>query len=190
MNEGVKGGQGRHDDGAELECDNSERRDRLSGGDTGLNTILNGGIPRDSLYIVTGPPGAGKTVFAQQMSFAAAAVGLRVIYFTNVSEPHAKLVQHMRGFAFYEPDVVGERIRIYNITAQIRDKGFKETCNFIVETVRGERANLVIIDSFRGLKHVLDVHPRDRGAIFDLAAQSQSWAAPACWWANIPRTRS
>lgn len=146
-------------------------RTRLSTGDQAFDRVLGGGIPRDSLYIIAGPPGAGKTVLAQQISFAAARAGTRVIYFTNVSEPHSKLVEHISNFGFYVSDLIGDRIQIYNITSQVRNRGFKETLDFIVDTVRGEKAGLVIIDSFRGLKHVLEVGVRDRGAIFDLAAQ-------------------
>lgn len=147
------------------------RRGKLSAGHAAIDTVLGGGIPRDSLYVLTGPPGAGKTILAQQISFTAAKNGLHVIYFTNVSEPHSKIVEHIRGFDFYEPNQIGERIQIYNITSQVRDKGFKETLDFIVDTVRGEKADLVVVDSFRGLKHVLDVSVRARGAIFDAAAQ-------------------
>ena len=85
-----------------------------------------------------------------------------MVYFTNVSEPHAKLVEHMRDFAFYEADLVGDRVRIYNITSQIRNKRFRDTLEFVVDTVRGENVDLVVVDSFRGLKHVLDVSVRER----------------------------
>jgi circadian clock protein KaiC len=146
-------------------------RAKFSAGHPAIDLVLGGGIPRDSLYVLTGPPGAGKTILAQQISFTAAKAGLRTIYFTNVSEPHSKIVEHIRSFDFYERDQIGERIQIYNITSQVRNKGFKETLDFIVDTVRSEKADLVIIDSFRGLKHVLEVSVRSRGAIFDAAAQ-------------------
>lgn len=146
-------------------------RGKLSAGHPALDTVLGGGLPRDSLTILTGPPGAGKTILAQQISFSAAKAGLRAIYFTNVSEPHAKIIQHIRNFAFYETDLIGDRIQIYNVTSQVRNKGFKETLDFIVDTVRNEKADLVIVDSFRGLKHVLEVSVRARGAMFDAAAQ-------------------
>jgi len=149
----------------------SMERSKLSAGHAALDIVLGGGIPRSSLYVLTGPPGAGKTILAQQISFTAAKAGLHAIYFTNVSEPHSKIVEHIRSFDFYESNQIGERIQIYNITSQIRNKGFKETLDFIVDTVRNEKADLVIIDSFRGLKHVLDVSVRARGAIFDAAAQ-------------------
>jgi len=66
-----------------------------------------------------------------------------------VSEPHSKLIQHIRNFGFYEDGLIGSSIRIYNITSQVRDKGFQQTLDFVVETVRSEKADLVV-DSFRG----------------------------------------
>lgn len=154
-----------------LRAEGSRRRSKLTAGHPALDTVLGGGIPHDSLYVLTGPPGAGKTILAQQISFAAAKSEMHVIYFTNVSEPHSKIVEHISAFGFYEPDLIGERIQIYNITSQVRNKGFKETLDFIVDTVRAEKADLVVVDSFRGLKHVLEVSARARGAMFDAAAQ-------------------
>jgi circadian clock protein KaiC len=144
---------------------------KFSTGNPAIDSILGGGIPKDSLYIITGAPGAGKTIFAQQIAFATAKLGLKVVYFTNVSEPHAKLIEHVRQFDFFQNDLIGSNIQIYNITSQIRDKGLKETLDFVVNTVRADEADLIIIDSFRGLKHILDVGVRDRAAIFDLAAR-------------------
>jgi circadian clock protein KaiC len=144
---------------------------KLSTGQIGLDQVLAGGIPNNALYIVSGPPGAGKTILAQQIAFTAAKAGLNVIYFTNVSEPHAKLVEHIRLFDFFQEDVLGHQINLYNIGSQIRDKGFQATLDFIIETVRTDQADLVVIDSFRGLKHALEITPRERGAIFDLAAR-------------------
>ncbi len=144
---------------------------KLSTGQDGLDQVLAGGIPNNALYIVSGPPGAGKTILAQQIAFTAAKSNLKVIYFTNVSEPHAKLVEHIRRFDFFQEDVLGQQINLYNIGSQIRDKGFQATLDFIVETVRNDQADLMVIDSFRGLKHALDITPRERGVIFDLAAR-------------------
>jgi circadian clock protein KaiC len=156
---------------SELVSESPPKPSKLSTGQAALDMVLGGGIPRASLTIVAGPPGAGKTILAQQISFAAAQDGLQVIYFTNVSEPHAKLVEHIRAFDFYAPDVIGDQIRLYNITSQIRNKGFRETLDFVVDTVRREKADMVVVDSFRGLKHVLEVSVRDRAALFDMAAQ-------------------
>src|SRR3712207_1059537 len=59
-------------------------RPKLSAGNPSLDRVLGGGIPRDSLSILAGPPGAGKTIMAQQIAFSAAQAGQKVVYFTNV----------------------------------------------------------------------------------------------------------
>lgn len=155
--------------------DGERPRDRrtqtLSLGDGALDHLFGGGIPRGSLMLLTGSPGAGKTILAQQTAFAAARSGLNVIYFSNVSEPHDKLVAHMRDFAFFDLSLLGPRIQMYNITSQLGQSTLAEALSYVVATVRKERAELVIIDSFRGLKHILESGANARRAIFDLGAQ-------------------
>jgi circadian clock protein KaiC len=140
-------------------------------GEHALDTVFGGGLPRGSLAIITGTPGAGKTIMAQQIAFAAARSGLKVIYFTNVSEPHDKLVVHMREFAFFDLSLLGSRILMFNITSQVGEGNLAEALSYIVTTVRRERADLVIVDSFRGLRHMLDTGSQARRAVFDLGAQ-------------------
>lgn len=147
------------------------RRAKLTFGQPALDAVFGGGIPRDSLTVLTGPPGAGKTILALQLTFAVGKEGQRVIYFTNVSEPHAKLVEHLRSLSFFDDAYLNESIRIYNIPTQARNRGFRETLDFIVATVRSERATMVVIDSFRGLKHNFGTSNQDRLAIFDMSAQ-------------------
>ncbi|GAC1384197.1 MAG: ATPase domain-containing protein [Herpetosiphon sp.] len=146
-------------------------RAKISAGSAALDVILGGGIPRESVNIISGPPGVGKTILALQIAFSAAGEGRQAIYFTNVSEPHAKIIEHMRDFAFYKPELVGDKLQLYNITREVRLKGLKDTLDFIVGTVRREKADVVVVDSFRGLKHVLATTMISRSAIFDITAQ-------------------
>lgn len=136
-----------------------------------LDLILGGGLPHNSMTIIAGPPGAGKTIVAEQIAFAAAKQGMQIIYFTNMSEPHTKLLQHMREFSFFDESVLGSQIQVYNINTRTRQQGLATTLQFIVEVARSDKANLIIVDSFRGLKQVLEASMRDRGEIFDMSAQ-------------------
>ena len=52
---------------------------RLPSGIPGLDTILAGGLFRGGSYLVTGLPGTGKTILANQLAFHQIAAGGRVV---------------------------------------------------------------------------------------------------------------
>ena len=54
--------------------------DRLVTGIPGLDFVLEGGLPKGGVYIVHGPPGAGKTILANQICFHQAKQGERAVY--------------------------------------------------------------------------------------------------------------
>ncbi|MGA7217919.1 MAG: ATPase domain-containing protein [Candidatus Sulfotelmatobacter sp.] len=63
---------------------------RVGTGCEGLDTILEGGLPRGRIYLVEGDPGAGKTTLALQFCLEGAAKGERSLYIT-LSESRADL---------------------------------------------------------------------------------------------------
>src|SRR5262250_484038 len=56
--------------------------ERLSTGIAGLDAILQGGFPRDRLYLVDGDPGTGKTTLAMQFLLDGARRGEGALYVT------------------------------------------------------------------------------------------------------------
>ncbi len=60
----------------------SELTGRARTGTAGLDTILNGGLPRDHIYLVEGDPGVGKTTLALKFLLEGARAGERVLYVT------------------------------------------------------------------------------------------------------------
>jgi circadian clock protein KaiC len=69
----------------------ADSRDTLARtGITGLDVILNGGLPRDRLYLIDGDPGTGKTTLALQFLLEGRARGERVLYVT-LSETASEL---------------------------------------------------------------------------------------------------
>jgi circadian clock protein KaiC len=69
--------------------------ERYSSGSPGLDAMISGGLFRDSIVIVRGPTGSGKTMLAGQYARAGAARGEKVVYY-GFEEPRTIL---MRNFA-------------------------------------------------------------------------------------------
>jgi circadian clock protein KaiC len=86
--------------------------DFLDTGVPNLERILGGGLLRGSIAMVVGPPGAGKTMLAQQIAFHRARQGEAVLYLTGHSETHDKLVALYRGLRFFDPALVGGSIQL------------------------------------------------------------------------------
>lgn len=116
----------------------------------GLDTVLGGGLPPNSLVFVVGPPGAGKTVLASQILFEAARRGQRALILSNFSEGHEKLAEHLRTFAFFDEQLLAERFTLLSLLAVIGEE--RETAaTLITRAIRDVGAKLVLIDGFQGL---------------------------------------
>jgi len=126
----------------------------LETGVPNLDRILGGGIRRLSTVMVIGAPGSGKTILAQQIAFHAAARGEPTLVLTGYSETHDKLLAHSRLLRFFVAEQVGRLIQFTSLTDLLR-QGPEETEEVIVDAAREQRAQLVVLDGFRGMREVL-----------------------------------
>src|SRR6201994_147071 len=83
---------------------------RILTGISGLDDILNGGLPQGHLYLVEGNPGTGKTTLALQFLLEGIRVGESVIYVT-LSESKKELQQVARSHGWAAADT----LQIYEI---------------------------------------------------------------------------
>src|SRR5918912_2803534 len=83
---------------------------RLSTGIDQLDAVLGGGIPRYSAVFVSGLPGAGKTILSHQAAFANAQAGRTCLYLNTISEPSLKMLGFLRGFTFFQADLVASEV--------------------------------------------------------------------------------
>lgn len=123
--------------------------DRLATGIAGLDAVLGGGLPRRSVTIVSGPPGSGKTILAQQLCFQNARAGRPAIYFRTLSEPTAKTLQHLAQFSFADAKRIGRDVHFVDLGVILRSHGLAAAAALIVEHLKKFKPGFVVIDSFK-----------------------------------------
>ena len=136
----------------------------------GLDMVLGGGLPRGALSLVVGPPGSGKTTLAVQMAFTAAQAGRRALILTALSEPSDKLIRHLRTLRFFNQELVGDTVQILSL-GQFLKEGLAVTTDALVDATRRLRADLVVLDGFRGIRGVASVPHESRQFLYDVGGR-------------------
>lgn len=118
-----------------------------------LDEVLGGGLPRGSLVLVMGLPGSGKTTLASQIAFTAAHAGKTALILTALSESTAKLIAHLRPFTFFDPELIGGPVQFFSLQGTLA-QGLSATADAIIASARRVRADIVVLDGFRGMRSV------------------------------------
>src|ERR1700730_14063996 len=145
----------------------------MSTGVVGLDLVLNGGLKPGSVVVVAGAPGTGKTILAQQMCFAMATTEHKCVYYTTMSEPHNKLVQHLKEFAFFDPESLGpkvEYIHMSDFLENSRQDGLEALISEIVRKTLDEEPSIVVVDSAKMLSDFTGKR-KLRRALYDLTGR-------------------
>lgn len=119
---------------------------RVSSGIKGLDTVLHGGFLRGGIYIVSGRPGAGKTILANQTCFQHVTTGGRAIYVTLLSEMHDTLLAHMSRLRFFDRAAVGTSILYLNGYTTLSNGGLEGLLKLLRDSLRAQSATLLVID--------------------------------------------
>ena len=127
---------------------------RLETGVTGLDAVLSGGLPIGRTCLVTGSPGTGKTTLGSQLAFHHAATRGRVVVATLLSETHDLMLANLRGFRFFDPALVGDRVHYLNLFDALAEEGLDGVVASIRRVMRETNASLLIIDGAAALEDV------------------------------------
>jgi circadian clock protein KaiC len=136
----------------------------------GLDSVLNGGLTHPSLMLIVGAPGAGKTVLASQMLFTVARQGLNAVVMTSFSEGVEQYVQHMQGFSFFDPALLGDRVRLYTLSSQLTEEN-SSLASSIARTIRASGARIVLLDGLQGVAPLMPESHSTRALLAALASQ-------------------
>jgi circadian clock protein KaiC len=154
--------------------------ERISTGNVALDRILSGGLPRNSINVIMGLPGSGKTVLAQTMTFANAGQERPVLYLTTLSEPLSKIITYLQELEFADVDFIGTQA-IYESLAEELRTNVDQLPERLLKLIQQHRPHLVIIDSFKALA---DMVPDTRGwrrMVFELAGLLSAYDTTTLW---------
>jgi circadian clock protein KaiC len=125
---------------------------RIRTGNTELDGILGGGFPEHSINMIMGEPGTGKTIFAERLMFANAAIGGRpIVFLATMSEPLDKVVRYLQQFEFFDPAMVPETVVYDSIGAELAEQGLGALVPKLERIIRELSPKIVVIDSFKAI---------------------------------------
>ena len=149
--------------------------EKISTGIPSLDAILNGGLPRNSVNVIAGPPGTGKSILAQQIVFHNARRDERAPYLVTVSEPTVKMLRYSQQFTFFDPDRVGQNVIYLDIGSVLLEGGLSEVARQIERYIEEYSPTILAIDSFKAIHEVAEDAPKLREFAYRLAVRLTTW---------------
>lgn len=143
--------------------------ERLQTGSRELDQILEGGFPTNTINVVMGAPGCGKTILTEQLVFANATVSASALYLTTLSEPLDKFISHGQTYSFFDAAKVGESVFYEDLGLLVRERGMQALADIVTEFLVQRRPRVLVIDSFKALNELIENPSERRSILFDLA---------------------
>jgi circadian clock protein KaiC len=143
--------------------------EKIATGCAGLDEVLRGGIPANTISVIMGAPGTGKTILAEQLAFANATPDTPVLYLTTLSEPLEKILVHGQTHGFFDVAKVGVSVFYEDLGIRLRDSGVEKLPEIVLELILAHRPRFVLIDSFKALNELLVSAELRRTITYDLA---------------------
>jgi circadian clock protein KaiC len=133
---------------------------RVSTGNPEADRVLGGGFMANSINILMGEPGTGKTLFAEQLVFHNADGDRPVLYLTTLSEPLSKVVIYLQRFSFYDETKLGSSIMYDDLGSALVQGGPEALPRRIREAIETFAPKIIVIDSFKAI-HDLTTSPAE-----------------------------
>jgi circadian clock protein KaiC len=135
--------------------------------------VLGGGFPANSINVIMGQPGTGKTILAEQMLFHAAKRGdtdRPMLYVTTLSEPMTKVVSYVQRFDFFDMGTIGTQVIYEDLGGLLAREGPSALCPWMTNAIKTLSPRMIVIDSFRAIHDLSTSVAEMRRLVSDLAA--------------------
>jgi circadian clock protein KaiC len=143
--------------------------EKIETGCVGLDEILYGGIPANTISVIMGAPGTGKTIMAEGIAFYNATDERPALYLTTLSEPLEKFIFHGQHYKFFEAAKVGQAVIFEDLGTLVRKAGIENLPEIVTDLLVKYKPALLFIDSFKSLNELLLSTVERRTVIYDLA---------------------
>ena len=150
---------------------------RISTGNPQADEILGGGFPVDSINVVMGQPGTGKTIFIEQLIFHNADGDRPIIYLTTMSEPLPKVVRYLQQFPFFKEEKIGTEVIYEDIGAELASGGIDALVPRIQESLKSLGPKIIVIDSFKAIHDLAPSVPAMRRMLYELSGLLSAYEA-------------
>ncbi|GGN99604.1 MULTISPECIES: RAD55 family ATPase [Haloarcula] len=135
---------------------------RISSGVPGFDELVQGGLLTDRLYVVSGPPGSGKTTFCSQFITQGAKEGESCLYVT-MHETKTELMQDMSGYDFgFDRAMQSDAVQFLNLVTESGKRTITQfgtdggLTNRLVAYIEQNDIQRVVIDSTMLLQHFMN----------------------------------
>jgi circadian clock protein KaiC len=142
-----------HPAAADAVASGAAQAERVESGIPRLDSILKGGFFRGGIYTLYGPPGAGKTIMANQLCFNhIARTGGKCVYVTVLAESHGKMIRHLGRLQFFDASVVGTRLKYMAGYQTLKDEGLEGLLRLLRHILMQEKPSILVIDGLESVE--------------------------------------
>ncbi|MFC7072794.1 RAD55 family ATPase [Halovenus rubra] len=132
---------------------------RVSSGVPGFDQLIEGGLLSDRLYVISGPPGSGKTTFCSHFITQGAKKGEECLYVT-MHESKEVLLRDMSGFNFgFDRAIQSDSIQFLNLVTESGKRTITQfgtdggLTNRLIAFIESNDIDRAVIDSTMLLQH-------------------------------------
>jgi len=150
---------------------------RTKTGVNSLDSVLNGGLPKGNLVLLTGACGTGKTTLALEILANGAKEGEAGVFITT-TEPVQHVLDNASTYKFFDAGLVGKSLHFVDASdvfdemkfeAELTPKQVEEVLTWLIKVVKEKKASRLAIDSLTGICYRIGRRELVRDFAFRLA---------------------
>ena len=138
--------------------------ERISTGNPELDTLLEGGFLKNSMILIAGNPGAGKTILSSNFIYEGALENEPGVY-ACFAETRNRLIQDMNKFCInYESLIRRQKVNVLDLSIG-SETDVQSALNQIFEAIKKNRSKRLVVDSISAMSMGLETEFEKRHLI-------------------------